>query len=67
MQSDLQHEKYETLIRVINEGHDETVKDSKSTPMGNVKGGEYQSPDMQTKDLNVTFFSVLSGTCSSAL
>ena len=42
MQSDLQHEKYETLIRVINEGHDETVKDSKSTPMGNVKGGEYQ-------------------------
>ena len=39
MQSDLQHKEYETLIGVTDEGHDETVQDSKSTPMGDVKGG----------------------------
>ena len=42
MQSDLQHKEYETLIRVINEGHDETVNDGKSTPMGDVKGGAWK-------------------------
>ena len=45
MPSDLQHEEYETLIRVINEGHDETVEDSKSTPLGNVKGFSYRGSE----------------------
>ena len=39
MQSDLQHKEHETLVGVTDEGHDETVQASKSTPMGDVKGG----------------------------
>ena len=45
MPSDLQHEEYETLIRVIDEGHDETVENSNSTPMGNVEGVSYRGSE----------------------
>ena len=48
MQSDLQHKEHETLIGVTDEGHDETVQDSKSTPMGDVKGG-IESMDGNTR------------------
>ena len=56
MQSDLQHKEHETLVGVTDEGHDETVQDSKNTPMGDVKGG-IESMEGNTRVLMTPFLS----------